>query len=231
MVSSGILGMLDMGSSLPLAGIGGRSYLEILVWPGGGSIGLVLWGLSVVMLGLVIQTFLNIRRTNILPLEAQAQIRALFDNRQYREAIELTAQQTDYLSHVIHAALTEAPRGYSAMEKAMEAAAEDRTTRMLRGIEYLNLLGNVGPMLGLLGTVWGMIMAFFKIVEMGGNPNPGDLAGALGIKLVCTFVGLVIAIPALSVYGIMRNRIDALSSETMVCAQDLLSGFRPSAKG
>jgi biopolymer transport protein ExbB len=213
--------------SLPLAGIGNRSFFQILIWPGGGVIGLLLWALSMVMLSLVIQAFLNVRRATILPPAALAEVRALVGAKQYRQAIEYSAKNLDFLSGIVHAALTEAPRGYSAMEKALEEAAEDRTSRLLRGIEYLNLLGNVGPMLGLLGTVWGMIMAFFTIVSLGGVPDPSKLAEALGIKLVCTLVGLIVAIPALTVYGIMRNRIDSLAAEAIVSAQELLAEFRP----
>jgi biopolymer transport protein ExbB len=216
--------------SLPLSAVTQKSTLEILVWPGGGVIGLVLWALSVVMVALVIQAFLMVRRQNILPETTHAQIQALFEQKQYREAIELTAAQPDTLSHVVHAALSEAPRGYTAMEKAIEEATDLRTGKMLRSVEYLNLMGNVAPMLGLLGTVWGMIMAFFKIVEMGGNPNPADLADALGIKLVCTFVGLVIAIPSLTVYGIMRGKIDGYAVETSDMANSLIQGFRPGQK-
>ena len=86
-------------------------------------------------------------------------------------------------------------------------------------------------MLGLLGTVWGMIGVFFDIVKAGGMPNPADLANGVGIALVTTLLGLGVAIPALAAYAIMRNRIDALTSEAMVACQDLISTFRPGKDG
>ena len=113
----------------------------------------------------------------------------------------------------------------------MEEAAEERTTKMLRSIEWLNLLGNVGPMLGLMGTVWGMILAFFTMVRKGGDVNAADLAGDIGVALVTTLLGLGVAIPALTVFSIMRNKIDALTSETMMTSQELVSAFRPAGKG
>ncbi len=220
--------MLD--SMIAVFGIGPRSYFEILFWPGGGYIGLLLWLLSIVMVGLCVQVFMTIRRTIILPEPLKAQVQRLFDNRQYREAIEATANHPSYLAGVIHAALSEAPRGYQAMERALEDAASERTTVFLRSVEYLNLLGNIAPMIGLLGTVWGMILAFFTIVEKGGMPDPAALADALGIKLVCTFVGLVVAIPSLTVYGLIRNRIDILCSEGISTAQGMIAAFRPAKK-
>jgi len=209
----------------------GMDYFKILVWPGGGYIGMILWALSIVTLAVIIQYFISIRRANIIPELVQQQVQGLFDNKQYREAIEVTATEPSMLSFVVHAGLAEAARGYTSMERAMEEAAEEKTTILLRKIEWLNLIGNISPMLGLLGTVWGMINAFMKIVEKGGMPSPADLAGSIGIALVTTLLGLAVAIPSLSVYAMMRNRIDALSNEAMVSAEELVAVFRPGAKG
>lgn len=211
-------------------GIGDKSYFEILFWPGGGVIGLFLWLLSVVMVALVVQVFLSIRRSTIAPDLVKAQLREMFEKRQFREAIELTSSDPSFLSSIVNAAMGEASRGYTAMQRALEDATDERTTRLLRSVEYLNLLGNIAPMIGLLGTVWGMILAFFTIVAMGGIPNPGMLAEALGIKLVCTFVGLFVAIPCLTVYGLIRNRIDILCRESFVTAQEMVATFRPAKK-
>jgi biopolymer transport protein ExbB len=195
----------------------------------GGVIGWVLWLLSVVTIAIIVQYFVSIRRVNIIPEDVRARIGRLFEDRQYREAIELTAAEPSFLSYVVRAALGEASRGYSAMERAMEEASEERTAKLLRQVEWLNLIGNVSPMLGLLGTVWGMILAFFEIVQTG-TPDPRGLAYGIGIALVTTLLGLGVAIPALAVYGVMRNRIDALSSEAIVAAQELVSNFRPGPK-
>lgn len=206
------------------------NYWKVLFWPGGGPIGLFLWFLSIVMVALIVQVMLNVRRSTIVPVDLRQRITEMFQNRQFSEIVQLTASDPSYLAGLISAALAEAPRGYHAMEKALQEAADDRTTRYLRSVEYLNLLGNIAPMIGLLGTVLGMIMAFFVIVEMGGIPNPGMLADALGVKLVCTFVGLVVAIPSLTVYGLIRNRIDILCTEGLMAAQSMISTLRPARK-
>ena len=205
------------------------NWAEILFvtpgWPGW-----VLWLMSFIMLAIIIQNFLAIRRRNIVPPQAHDQIRVFLEGKQYREAIESTTQGQDYLSFIMHAALLEAPHGFGAMERAMGEAAEERTAKMLRYTEWLNLMGNLGPMLGLLGTVWGLIKTFFKIVEAGGIPDPGKLAGAIGIKLVCTLLGLAIAIPALGVYGTMRNRIDTMTAEAQTAGRDMLGIVRRAKK-
>jgi len=207
------------------------TYLKVFFgWDQVGIIGYILWVLSVVTLGFIIQYLVSIRRETVMPESIRAQIVGMFEAKQYREVIEVTANEPSYLSYVVHAALAEAPHGYPAMTRAMEEASEERTTKLLRRIEWLNLFGNVSPMLGLMGTVWGMIQAFFAIVDSGGTPDPGELANGIGTALVTTLLGLAIAIPALAVYAIMRNRIDSLTSEAMVAAQDLVSTFRPAKK-
>lgn len=205
------------------------SYWKVFIL-GGGTIGYIIILLSVVMLSLAIKYLLEIRRVNILPEAVQMQVKELFDAKQYREAIDMTSAQPDYLSYLINSSLAEAPHGYPAMERALEEASEERTTKMLRSIEWLNVIGNIAPMMGLLGTVVGMILAFFSIVAKGGMPNPGDLAGSIGIALVTTMQGLIVAIPALALYAALRNRIDAMSAEAMKTAQELVSTFRPARK-
>jgi len=206
------------------------NYFEVLIWPGGGMIGMVLWLLSIITAAIIVEQFISIRRKNILPESLRKRIQSLFNGKQYRQAVELTVAEPSYLSYVIHAALTEAHHGYPAMERAMEGAAEERTSKLLRHIEWLNLIGNLSPMLGLLGTVWGMIKAFFAIVQAGGIPEPARLAGAIGIALVTTLLGLAVAIPSLSVYALMRNRIDSLSCEVMAASEELICRFGPGPK-
>jgi len=211
--------------------MGEIDYFDILFMKGG-AIGWLLWAMSVVTIAIVVQYFIAIRRTTILPTTVRDEIQNFFDGKEYREAIEFTSNEPSFLSYVVHAALSEAAHGYPAMERAMEEAAEERTTKLLRHIEWLNLMGNISPMLGLLGTVWGMINAFFAIVAAGGGQvKPEKLAGAIGIALVTTLLGLAVAIPALAVYSFMRGRIDALSSEAVMSAQELVSVFRPGRKG
>ena len=202
------------------------SYFKIIVM-GGEAIGYIIWAISIVTVALIVKYAIAIRRTTILPPLVYEEIQGLFEEKQYRDAIDRTAEDPSFTCYVIHAALSEAGHGYGAMERAMEEASEERTTNMLRGLEWLNLIGNIGPMLGLLGTVWGMINVFFDIVAAGGMPKPADLAGGIGVALVTTLLGLSVAIPALSAYAILRNRVDALTSEAMVASQDLISGFRP----
>ncbi len=190
---------------------------------------MVIYLCSIASVALIIEHAITIRRTVIVPELSVAQIKTMFDERRFREALEFCQNDPSFVSGVIHAGLIEAANGYEAMENAMQEAADERTARLYRKIEWLNLLGNLSPMLGLLGTVWGMIMAFGEIEAKGGKADPSDLAGGILVALFSTFMGLVVAIPALAGYGIFRSRIEQMAMEAALVAEELLANFKPSA--
>jgi len=189
----------------------------------------VIYLCSIAAVALIIEHAISIRRIVIVPELSVAQIKTMFDERRFREALEFCQNDPSFVAGVIHAGLVEAANGYEAMESAMEDAAGERTSRLYRKIEWLNLLGNISPMLGLLGTVWGMIMAFGELEAKGGKANPADLAGGILVALFSTFMGLVVAIPSLAGYGVFRSRIEQMSMEASLVAEELLANFKPSA--
>lgn len=188
----------------------------------------VIFGLSITAIALIIEHGITIRRTVLVPELSVAQIKTMFDERRFREALEFCQNDPSFVSGVVHAGLIEAANGYDAMEKAMGDAAEERTSRLYRKIEYLNLIGNIAPMLGLFGTVYGMMNAFGKIAESEGGPDASQLAGGILLALFSTFAGLFVAIPALAAYAIYRNRVEQLSMEAALVAEELLANFKPS---
>ena len=188
---------------------------------------LVIWSFSILSIALIIQNALLIRRTTLVPELAVAQIKTMFDEHRFREALEFCQTDPSFVAGVVHAGLIEAANGYEAMQGAMEDAAAERTSRMYRKIEWLNLIGNVTPLCGLTGTIWGMITAFAAIEAKGGKANPSDLAGGILIALISTFSGLMTAIPALVSYGVFKGKVEQLSMESALVAEELLSNFRP----
>ncbi len=186
--------------------------------------------MSVVVVALVIHFLLQHRKTTIMPEEAVDTIETLLDERRFKEAIEITAEDESVFAQLIHASLSEASNGYGAMERAIEETGDLAMSRRARALEYLSVMGAVGPMLGLFGTVYGMIVAFWTIVEKGGQPNPADLAAGISTALVTTFWGLVVGIPAVAAYTLIRNRLDSLVAETMILCEDLIGRFKPGSK-
>jgi len=182
--------------------------------------------LSVTALALIIECALTIRRASVMPAGTVKMLSDLFARGAYAEALRLVADDRSAIARIIHSGMAEARSGYSAMERAMEDAVDEQAARFSRKIEYLNVIGNVAPMIGLFGTVGGIIRMFISIADAGGIPVMQRISSDLGTALVATFWGLLIAIPALAVFGLLRNRIDALLAECAVIADRMMSVFR-----
>ena len=181
---------------------------------------MVIYLCSIASIALIIEHAITIRRSVLVPELSVAQVKTMFDERRFREALEFCQADPSFVSGVVHAGLIEAANGYEAMEAAMQDATGERSSRLYRKIEWLNLLG----------TVWGMIVAFGEIEAKGGKASPEDLAGGIMIALFSTFSGLVVAIPALAGYGIFRSRIEQMSMEAALVAEELLANFKPSGE-
>ncbi|MGI9014031.1 MAG: MotA/TolQ/ExbB proton channel family protein [Phycisphaerales bacterium] len=195
---------------------------------------LIIWfllALSVLSIGLIGHMALTNQRKSILPEGVAEEVRGMLKANRFKDALALTEKDESYFSRVLRAGLHEASSGYGAMVRGLELASDEETTNRLRRIEYLNVLGQVSPMIGLFGTVYGMILAFQAIVISGGSADPIALAGGIGTALTTTFWGLIVAIPALAGYAIVRNRIDALTTEATHLAEQMVNQFRPRAGG
>ena len=191
---------------------------------------LIIWFLmilSLMSIGLMGMLSMTNQRKSIAPPGLLEEVKKLISGGKYREALDLTGRDESFFSLIIHAALKDASYGFAALTRTLEQTSDELTTLRLRRIEYLNVLGQVSPMIGLFGTVYGMILAFQAIVVSGGNADPILLAGGIGTALTTTFWGLVVAIPALAGYAIIRNRIDELTMEATLRAEEMLNLFRP----
>lgn len=195
----------------------------------GGLIGYVIIALSVALVAAVIEHLLTIRRSTIMPRAIAEELHKLITAGQLQQAENLCKQYPGFMTDMVRAGLQEAGFGWEAMEKAMEDMAVEHSGRLLRKIEYLSLIGALGPLLGLMGTVWGMIQAFAEFAEKA-NPSPADFAPAISEALVTTFFGLCVAVPALAAYAWFRNRIDELASETTLLCEHLTASLRRSLR-
>ena len=191
----------------------------------------VLIPLSIATIALIIEHSLSIRESTIVPRQAVERIRADLEEKRYLDAVRYTADTPSVICATIHNALLQASNGYPAMRRAMADAIDHQAGRLSRKIEYLNVIGNVSPMIGLFGTVYGMIGLFASITDAGGIPEPAKIADDISIALVTTFWGLMVAIPALSVFAFFRNRIEELTSECASTAERLIATFEPVTDG
>jgi len=193
----------------------------------GGVVGGLIILLSCVALGLVIDYAITIRRSKLAPAEDIDTFKDLVEKQDLARVREVAKDKPTFLSDVLTAGLDEINLGYPAMIKAMEDTAEAHTAKQARRIEHLNVIGNISPMMGLLGTVIGMLRCFNEISQVSGSIDPKQLAAGIFEALVTTCLGLIVAIPTLYFYAIFRNRLDELGGEASVAAEQILACFKP----
>lgn len=194
--------------------------------------GLIIIWLLIVMSICVMAMSMRAMQVNkaavIMPAESVGAYAELLNGKRFREALDRAAEDPTMFGKVMHAALSEASGGFVSMRRAIDEHTDLLGMERIRGIEKLNVLGAVGPMIGLFGTVYGMIVAFQTIVEVGGQPDPADLAAGISTALVTTIWGLVVGIPAVATGAMMRTKIEGLMVEVMVQTEELLVPFRTS---
>lgn len=186
--------------------------------------------LSVICLSLIISSAIRLRQSVFAPPATVNTIREMIEQRQFKELIDYTETDPSFVARSLNPALKRAP-SFSAMKEAMETAVGEQTAEQFRKIEYLNIIGNLGPLLGLLGTVLGMIEAFSDMQSAGGQADPSVLAGGISKALAHTFMGLFLAVPALAAFGVLRTMVDRLTIRGALVAEELLLMIRPADAG
>lgn len=113
-------------------------------------------------------------------------------------------------------------KGHNAMRDAAEIAASNACSRWTRPLDMLRIIGELGPLIGLAGTVWGMILAFVRLGQAGGSAGPTDLSLGISKALFHTLLGLVLAVPCLLVYGFYRSIVEKHCNQAMGDAGELV---------
>ena len=201
-----------------------QGFWEIL--GAGGVVGVMIILLSIAGVALVIEHVMTLRAAVLIPPGLGEEVRHLLDSGNLAMAEERCGEQPSFLGFVLGAGLAETDGGWPAVEKATEDAMAEQSARLFRKIEYLSVIGNIAPMLGLLGTVIGMIFAFREVADTQGAARAADLAEGIYLALVTTVEGLIVAIPALAAFAVFRNRVDQLVAEAAYVAQHALAPLK-----
>lgn len=180
-------------------------------------------GLSFTFVALIVMNVLTLRRSSIVPLELVEAFEANINEKKYQEAYDLAKSDDSFLGHVLAAGLAKLSQGYAQALEAMQEVGEEETMKLEHRLGYIALIGTISPMVGLLGTVDGMVASFQVIATSESQPKPSQLAEGISMALITTLVGLWLAIPAIALFGIMRNRMARLTLEVGVVSEGLMS--------
>jgi len=168
---------------------------------------IVFLALSFVLVALFILNVLAARKESVCPTALVEEFEGYLDNKNYQEAYDLAKTDESFLGSVLSAGLARLSSGYPQAVAAMQEAGSDESMKMEHSLSYLALIGTLSPMIGLFGTVHGMINSFFTIATAGATPDPSKLAAGISTALLTTLIGLAIAIPAIAGYNILRNLV------------------------
>jgi biopolymer transport protein ExbB len=219
----GPAGVLAQTDTAPAAGTdpAPQGFFEILF--AGGPVGVLivslLFALSLTAAYLVFEQIMTIRRSELIPQGLGENVRRCLSAGKIADADQACRSEPSFLAFILLSGLAEIEGGWTAVEKAMEDATAEQSSRLLRKIEYLSVIGNIAPMLGLLGTVTGMIIAFQQVASTQGSAGAAELAEGIYQALVTTVCGLIVAIPSLGAFAIFRNRVDQFTAEAAYVAQ------------
>jgi biopolymer transport protein ExbB len=177
------------------------------------------------MVAVATMILLQAKRDNFLPAAFIEAFEQKLNAKDYQGAYETARADDSFLARVLAAGLGRLNRGYEEAVEGMQEVGEDESMAIDHKLSYIALVASVSPMLGLLGTVQGMIASFQVIAQSTTQPAPKDLASGIATALFTTLEGLIVAIPALIVYGLLKNRIARLILEVGMVSEGLMARF------
>lgn len=186
----------------------------------------VFLALSFTFVALVILNGLALRRTSMMPDALVQNFEAALNEKNYQGAYEMAKADESFLGALLSAGMSKLQSGYDAAEEAMNESGNDEAMKLEHRLSYVALIGSIAPMVGLLGTVDGMIKSFRVIEQSGTTPDPASLAGGISTALITTIVGLWLAIPAIIGFGIYKNRLARLLYDVGAVSEGLMSRFQ-----
>lgn len=193
---------------------------------------LIFLTLSFILTSLFVMNVVKATRSSVAPEDLVQAFESHLDNKEFSEAYELASTDDSFLGKVLTAGLGRMSGGgtYPQAIEAMQEVGEEENMKLEHRLSYMALIGTISPMVGLLGTVQGMIASFNVIATSATAPKPSELAEGISTALFTTLIGLAIAIPALAIYNILRNRIAQLVLEVGIISGSLMSRFENQKK-
>jgi len=181
--------------------------------------------ISFTFVAFLVMNILGLRRDNVCPRHLAEAFEANLNEKRFQEAFDLAKNDESMLGQMLAAGMQNLQQGYDKALDAMGQVGEDENMKLEHRLSFLSLVGSIAPMVGLLGTVDGMVQSFMVIAASDTQPKPSKLAEGISMALITTLVGLVLAIPAIIAFNLMKNRLSRLVMEVGQTTSNLMSRF------
>ena len=205
------------------------SFLQ-LAWQSSGIIGLCLVALSIYFTAIVIKLFLEFRMSEAVPAALVEKLETAIKEKKFQEAFDACKDNESFLARLVRTGIANLPNGRAEAKEAMLTVQEEIIVTMETKISYLAVVGTLGPMIGLVGTLAGMIDSFSVIATAGGQPSPQLVARGISQALFITLEGIALSIPAIFFFAFFRNRIAFMAMEAAKVADRTINSLLAAAK-
>jgi biopolymer transport protein ExbB len=196
-----------------------------------GPIGAFLLLLSIYFTALVIRLFMEFRITEAVPPALVEKLETAIRDKKFQDAYDVCKDNDSFLARLVRTGIANLPNGRAEAKESMETATEEIVTSLEMKISYLAIIGTLGPMIGLVGTIWGMIMSFQEIATAAGaQPRPEKVAEGISTALFITLEGVSLSVPAIFFFAYFRNRIAQMTMEASRVADRTITSLIAAAK-
>ena len=196
-----------------------------------GPIGFFLLCLSIYFTALVIKLFMELRVSEAVPASLVEKLEVAIKDRKFQEAYDVCRDNDSFLARLVRSGVANLPNGRTEAKEAMNATQDEIVTSMEARISYLAIIGTLGPMIGLVGTIAGMIASFQEIATAAGaQPKPEKVAEGISTALFITLEGVSLSVPAIFFFAMFRNRIALMAMESAKVADRTIVALLAAAK-
>ena len=182
---------------------------------------------SVIVIAIVLERLYHLHRAGVNLPNLLTRVKKLLWEGKPEEAERLCRDTSGPVAHILAMGIHLHNRSLEEKEKILARVGSRELRRLEKNLNALGIIGHIAPLLGLLGTVTGMIKAFVTIAELGGRVDASVLAGGIWEALITTAAGLSVAIPAIVFYHYFEGRVDNIATQMKDAASEVLehSGF------
>mgnify|MGYP000026368464 CR=1 FL=1 len=187
--------------------------------------GFLMWPIllcSVIAFAIVLERLWYFRRIKINVGNLIAQVKRLLQEDKLEEAEKLCRETPGPVAHILAVGIHIHKRAYPEKERIISRAGSRELRKLEKNLRGLGIIAHISPLLGLLGTVTGMIKCFMKIQELGGRVDASVLAGGIWEALITTAAGLSVAIPAIIFYHYFEGKVDNFYHQMKDAAESLI---------
>ncbi len=197
------------------------NFLTHMVRSAGPVFGPIIALISLALVALIVLLAMDLRLNVAIPPDFVEEFTDTVNKRRFKEAFELAKNDSSFLARVLTAGMGRLQYGLDDAREVVGNTVDSIRAGKEHLITYLATIGTLGPLIGLVGTVYGMILAFMELQQT--NINAGKLASAISHALVLTLLGVALSVPAIFCHAFFRNRLIRIANDTGTIADDLLT--------